>query len=150
MKQQPRPPLRWNIASNPLKTNSRPLWERPQMGQKKSKGNGKKSLQGILKKKGTLPPPRKLLPLALPVTLKTPTAKVPRMPKEKRNPRDAKSHSMGRRLPSPPTCANRYPSNKGDRKELWIHPQCQYLHPSKRTSCAGRHPHGGLVHPLHK
>ncbi len=57
--------------------------------EKKSKGNGKKSLQGILKKKGTMPPPRKLLPLTLPVTLKTPTAKVPRMPKEKRNPRDA-------------------------------------------------------------
>ncbi len=76
-------------------------------GATKSKGDGKKSLQGILKKKGTPPPPRKLLPPALPATLKMPTTKVLHAPKERRNPRDAKSHSMGRRLPSPPTCANR-------------------------------------------
>jgi hypothetical protein len=59
MKHQPRLPLQWNVASNPSKTNSRPPWERPQTGQKKSKSNGKKSLQGILKKKGTPTSPKK-------------------------------------------------------------------------------------------
>jgi hypothetical protein len=43
-------------------------------GAKKFKGDGKKSLQGILKKKGTPPPPRKLQPPSLPATLKMPTA----------------------------------------------------------------------------
>jgi hypothetical protein len=42
-----------------------------------SKGNRKKSLQQILKKKGTPAATKKLLPPALPPALKKPTAKVP-------------------------------------------------------------------------
>jgi hypothetical protein len=79
-----------------LKDQLKTAVEKTPNGAKNSKGDGKKSLQGILKKKGAV--------LAM---LKMPTAKVPRTPKERRNQRVTKSHSMGRRPPSPPTCANR-------------------------------------------
>ncbi len=122
----------------------------PKQGKKNPRAMGRNHFRESWRRRALPPAPRNPLPPALPTMLKMPTAKVPRMPKEQRKPRNTKSHSMGRRPPSPPTCANRQSSNEGGIRKLWIHPQPQYLHPSKCTSCAGQYPHGGLLLPFYK
>jgi hypothetical protein len=74
---------------------------------KKSKDDGKKSPQGILKNKGTPAAPKKT---TAPHTLRAArdeNNKGPRAPKQRRNPRNTRYHSMGRRPLRAQTHANR-------------------------------------------